>query len=83
MSRFYASISGSAKSEATRQGTKNTGIEGHVRGWDLGVKIYGDVDKDDKDGFHIYMSSGSGGGEKDVFIGSVHQTKEGNEFRPA
>ena len=42
MSRFYASINGSAKNEATRQGTVKTGIKGHVRGWDAGVKVSGE-----------------------------------------
>ena len=35
MSKFYGSIEGSAKTTATRCGTKNSGIESHTRGWNL------------------------------------------------
>ena len=33
MARFYASIKGQAKTEATRRGGPKSGIEGHIRGW--------------------------------------------------
>ena len=35
MSHFYASIEGN-RSEATRCGTKSSGMQGHVRGWTIG-----------------------------------------------
>ena len=41
MSKFYGSITGSAKHAATRCGTKNSGIESHTRGWDQGVRVSG------------------------------------------
>ncbi len=47
MSRFYASIQGN-RSAATRQGTAASGIAGHIRGWDIGVKVEGhDYDGED------------------------------------
>ena len=44
MARYYASIHGN-RGEATRMGTPNSGIQAHVRGWDVGVKVYVDVDE--------------------------------------
>ncbi len=84
MSRFYASIQG-GKSEATRQGTPNSGIQGHVRGWGLGVAVIGSPDLNDvkNDTFDIYMTTGSNNKAKHVYIGYVSKTKEGNEFHPA
>ena len=57
MSRFYASIQGN-RGEATRQG-HNTGIKGHIRGWNLGVKVCGYVDPQGRDVFKVYRTAGS------------------------
>ena len=38
MSQFYAIIKGS-RGEATRGGSKRSGIEGHIRGWNIGGYI--------------------------------------------
>jgi hypothetical protein len=43
MSKFYGSITGSAKTAATRCGTKKSGIESHTSGWDQGVRVSGSV----------------------------------------
>ena len=68
MSRFYASIQGS-RGEATRQGHKY--INGHVRGWDVGIRVTGRAswESDDQDEFVVYLTSGSGGGKSDKLIG--------------
>ena len=58
MSRFYASIQGS-RGEATRQGTPKSGIEGHIRGWNLGIKVYGSIDDNGKDVFTVKLTTGS------------------------
>jgi len=82
MSHFYASINGSAKSEATRQGTKKTGIKGHIRGWKSGVKVYGlyDITRE-CDEFQIYATIGSNENGHDIFLGAVVQTPTGVEFK--
>lgn len=41
MSHFYAQIQGN-RGEATRGGTKESGIFGHIRGWNVGIRV--DVD---------------------------------------
>lgn len=58
MSRFYASIQGN-RGPATRQGTRPSGIEGHIRGRNIGVRVWGYVNDDGKDVFVIHKTSGS------------------------
>ena len=59
-SRFYANIEGSARTEATRQGTPRSGIQSHTRGWDVGIKVVGMVRSlDDKDEFTAFVTRGS------------------------
>lgn len=38
MAQFYASIQGN-RGEATRMGTKSSGISGHIRGWNVGARV--------------------------------------------
>ena len=38
MAQFYGSIQGN-RGEATRMGTKNSGIDGHIRGWSIGARV--------------------------------------------
>ena len=60
MSRFYASIQGN-KGEATRMGTANSGMTGHVRGWDIGCLAEMHVGADGEDRVTIFLTSGSNG----------------------
>jgi len=38
MSRFYGDLQG-GRGTATRQGTKSSGISGHLRGWEIGARV--------------------------------------------
>ena len=70
MAHFYASIQGN-RSEATRMGTKNSGIEGHIRGWDIGAKVKCTFDPETKEDYvTVYLTSGSSGYKSDKLIGS-------------
>ena len=61
MSHFYANIKGN-RGEATRQGTKNSGLYGHVRGWNLGALVSVDYNKEtEQDEITISLTGGSGG----------------------
>ena len=61
MSRFYGSLQGS-RGVATRCGTKNSGIEAHVRGWDVGVRaIVNECNKCGGDQVQVYATGGSNG----------------------
>jgi hypothetical protein len=58
MSQFYGSVVGSARTAATRRGTKSSGISAHVRGWDTG--IYAEIE--DINGIveaRVYVTGGS------------------------
>jgi hypothetical protein len=62
MSHFYASIQGN-RGEATRCGTKGSGIEGHIRGWNSGIAVEGHHDAlSGCDVFRVYLSGGSNSG---------------------
>jgi len=60
MARFYAEIQGN-RGTASRMGTANSGIQSHIRGWDIGVKVIGGVDENGNDVFHVYKTGGSNG----------------------
>ncbi len=70
MSHFYVSAQG-ARGPVTRTGTKSSGIDAHVRGWDSGVKVLASVDSEGNDSFDVYRTSGSNGGLSDEYIGCV------------
>ena len=59
MARFYASIQGN-RGEATRMGTKTSGIGGHIRGWNVGARI--EIRHvAGKDVVQVYRTGGSNG----------------------
>lgn len=47
MAHLYGAMKGS-RGEATRCGTKSSGIRAHVRGWDVGIRsqVHHDLDHD-------------------------------------
>lgn len=70
MAHFYAHIQGT-RGEATRCGDKKSGIDGHVRRWNIGARVvlrYNN--KTEKDECTIYLTSGSNGNHASVIIGS-------------
>ena len=68
MSRLYASIRGQAKTVATRRAHKTGTIEGHIRGWDSGVRVYGKVNETGQDCFYVYQTSGNNGAGNEALI---------------
>ena len=61
MAQFYASIQGN-RGQATRMGTKNSGIDGHIRGWHIGARVTVNHDeKTGKDIVRVYKTLGSSG----------------------
>lgn len=68
MSHFYASIQG-ARGEATREGTKKSGITGHIRGWNIGARVDCYYDNESgKDVIRVWQTSGSHSTKRDVLI---------------
>ena len=68
MARFYASIQGN-RGQVTRMGSASSGIEGHIRGWNLGVRVEMDTDPaTGNDRLTVYRTSGSNKTEMDKEI---------------
>ncbi|MCK5610656.1 hypothetical protein KAR91_52775 [Candidatus Pacearchaeota archaeon] len=59
MAQFYASIKGN-RGEATRMGTKSSGISGHIRGWSIGCRVRV-AHIDGQDIVQVYKTAGSNG----------------------
>lgn len=68
MARFYADIRGN-RGEATRMGTKESGMSGHIRGWHIGGSVYMDVNEEGEDVVAIYLTSGSNGHKSSRLLG--------------
>lgn len=72
MSHFYASIEGKARTPATRCGSKSSGIRGHLRGWDIGVRVIGQHrDEDNADDLLVIMTRGSNGRGPETLIATI------------
>ena len=70
MAHFYGDIQGN-RGQATRMGTPNSGLRGHLRGWDVGVKAFLRVNAAGNDEVQVYASSGPNGGRGDVYICTI------------
>jgi hypothetical protein len=66
MAQFYANIQGN-RGEATRMGTKNSGLYGHIRGWHIGAKVEMSHENG-KDICRVYKTSGSRGAKNAELI---------------
>ena len=75
MSRFYADIKGN-RGSATRQGSPDSGIRAHPRGWNVGVLVQGYADGE-ADEFHIYATGGSNRCKLDKLIAVVRREPNG------
>lgn len=61
MSRFYGDLRGN-RGEATRQGSKDSGIRSHTRGWNFGGVVIMTVDPETgEDRMEVYATHGSNG----------------------
>lgn len=82
MSRFYGSLRG-GRGEATREGHAATGINGHIRGWDLGVRVDGfAVERaegrgPERDGFDVTVTGGSHGNRPSTPLLRVEEDGDG------
>lgn len=85
MSHFYANIQGN-RGEATRQGTKESGMFGHIRSWNTGIRVnvaHYDLTPEEKrakntpegaeakDVFLVHTTGGSGGDASSLLLFSV------------
>ena len=70
MAQYYASIQGN-RGQATRMGTKSSGLDGHVRGWHIGCRAYMSYNEEtEQDEVTIYLTSGSTGHKQSKLLGT-------------
>ena len=81
MAQFQGTVSG-GRGEASRPGTKNSGIVTHAKGWNSGVEVHGYVDENGQDKFDIFMTTGSSHKMGKDFIGSVVLVDGKPKFKP-
>lgn len=72
MAQYYAEIQGN-RGLASRMGSKDSGIWGHIRGWNCGIEVAGRVE-DEEDRFYVYATSGSSGYGNRELIGYVTES---------
>jgi hypothetical protein len=76
MSQFYGTMIGKAKTEATREGTKNSGLRAHIAGWNSGVRVLA-FDDDGHDCFRVYVTGGSNGASPETLLLEIAHTDQG------
>ena len=69
MAHFYAEMQGS-RGATTRCGTKNSGMDCHVRGWDIGARLKV-THKDGQDYIEVFVTSGSKAKTPDKLAGTI------------
>jgi len=72
MSRFRGTVQG-GQGEASRLGTKKSGLQVNCNGWHGGVMVCADVNDKDEDVFYIYATAGSGYGSGEGLICKLDQ----------
>ena len=59
MAQYYADIQGN-RGQATRMGTKQSGMDGHIRGWNIGCRVWMRYNKETgQDEYTIDLTAGS------------------------
>jgi hypothetical protein len=70
MANFRATIQGQ-RGAASRLGSKKSGLNAHINGWQMGVRVYAYFnEKDGEDKFDITLTSGSNGGSMPKHLGT-------------
>jgi hypothetical protein len=67
MARYMGEVKGSGRTSASRLGHKT--IQGHIRGWNVGIEVYISPDTNDEDKIEVYLTSGSNGEKKSILLG--------------
>jgi len=60
VAHFYGWLQGS-KGQTTRCGTRNSGINAEIQGWDLGIKAQMSQNSNGEDEINVYLTGGEGG----------------------
>jgi len=78
MAHFRATVQGN-RGEASRLGTKGSGMDADINGWDSGVSVRASYNRENsRDEFSIYLTGGSGYGSVGKFLGKYY--RDGDEI---
>lgn len=78
MSYFYGRVNGKAPTDATRCGTKQSGMSSHISSWDKGIRTHVYY-RDNKEIFEVYLTSGSNRPNSDILLTTVEFEPELNQ----
>lgn len=76
MAQFRATIKGQ-RGEASRLGSKNSGLRAYVNGWDSGVLVEAE-NRDGRDIFYVYTTGGSNGRVLTRQVGYISAGSDGS-----
>lgn len=79
MAQYMAVIQGN-RGEASRLGSKDSGIHARAQGWHVGVRVWGSLREREgqkEDVFDVWATSGSTGGASDQYIAEVYRNAAG------
>lgn len=74
MSHFYGQMKGN-RSEVSRQGTKDSGMVAHIRGYGIGARVECLVNADGLDEVRVYATAGSDGAGEDRLLATLTEGK--------
>lgn len=79
MAQFQAIIQGQ-RGEASRLGSKKSGIDAVVRGWNVGIKVIGYFDPETgQDVFTVYRTAGSNARHSSEVIATIRERDPWND----
>jgi hypothetical protein len=76
MAHFISFIRGN-RGEASRLGSKDSGIKASAQGWDCGISVNGRCDRNDHNRFAAFATTGSNGGGSSTWLGSCGKDSDG------
>lgn len=83
MAQFRGVVEGKSRTEASRLGSKDSGLFVQANGWEAGVEVevYHD-EHANKDVFKVYATAGSNERQGRRYLGEVHSGDDGPQWFP-
>lgn len=80
MAHFISSIRGN-KGEASRLGSKDSGIKASACGWNCGMEISGRHNRNEEDVFNVFADHGSNGGGNYTWLAQASNGPDGYQMK--
>ena len=72
MAQFYGTVQG-ARGQASRVGTKSSGLTVHANGWNIGATVYL-THEDGRDVVRVYCNGGSNAGNRGELVAEFRES---------